>query len=186
MASPISSDPSPDPSPPAIPLYGTSWYERGVSYWLRRAWFAVAMLLLTAFAGFVVLSLCRGFAEAVLPPAARTAFGVLEGITACAGVAWGWTRQQREYGATRREIEQAPDQDPLVPERRAHQAVPGPLAGRALVVLLAPLVLPLIAYFLGLVLAAAFTREMPSELRARRTMEQRRAPAAGQPPVTRS
>jgi hypothetical protein len=73
-----------------VPPLGTTWYDRGVAYWVRRAWFAAMMLiaLVTAslFAGGLISAAWQSH------PAAGAAVGSVIGGTGLVSGVWLWRR----------------------------------------------------------------------------------------------
>lgn len=60
-----------------LPIVGTTWYERGVRYWLRRTGFVLGLLL-----ALVVMTLILGGLFSLIRHASTTAFYVAVGIEA--------------------------------------------------------------------------------------------------------
>ena len=103
MASKASSEVSPSQSgdgPPAqIPALkglGTSWYERGTRYWLRRVFTAVVFLAVMALCCFMALAFYDGF-RSVLPLAVRIVWDWAQVAASCLAVVWGWLVQRRAH-----------------------------------------------------------------------------------------
>ncbi|MFJ8110708.1 hypothetical protein [Streptomyces sp. NPDC096132] len=175
MASPASSDPRTSapgtPVPvPSLPKLGTTWYRRGALYWLSRARTTVFVVVVMAFLCFFSLSLYQGFREA-MPPAVRTVCdGVQVGASAVALV-WGWIKQRRGH---REGLLHPPTPSETRAAKRDHNTrAPGRIAaGRGLVLLAAPVMPAFAAYIVGWLTAWLTVREYPSEVGARRWLEE--------------
>ncbi|MFI7343574.1 hypothetical protein ACIBUY_37230 [Streptomyces sp. NPDC050085] len=174
MASRASSEPragaaAPAPDFPALPKLGTTWYRRGVPYWLCRARTTVFLLVVMAAVCFFAISLYRGFSDE-WAPAVRTAAAWVQAAAAAVALVWGFVKQRRAHRVALL--------DPPTPKQawadkrdRAGRA-PGRVAlGRGLVLIAAPVLPAVAAYVVGQLLAWTTVREYPSEVGARRWME---------------
>ncbi len=87
----------------AIPGWGTSWYTRGPTYWLRRVGVSLVMLFLVSLcAGMIGLFLGPGFGLRVGPAPGFVALGIVIVVTVVGFVSM-WRRMDRE--PTSREID---------------------------------------------------------------------------------
>ncbi|WP_225101605.1 hypothetical protein [Streptomyces sp. CoH27] len=155
---------------PSLPGLGTTWYERGARYWLRRAFSTLFLLAVPAFFCYIALRLCQGAPRSDMPPGVRRVWDVTMVIASCATFARGWVGQRR---ALRRQLLDPPTPDAFLAAKRAE-------AGRArywsraclIPLLLAAPVLPAVAaWCVGRLLAVLTVRAYPSEVGARRWME---------------
>ncbi|MEV0266792.1 hypothetical protein AB0I49_36340 [Streptomyces sp. NPDC050617] len=136
---------------------------------MHRTRLAVGQLLLTVLVGFFAGAAYSGFAD-VLPPTARVVAGVLEVVGSCVALVWGWRSTRKQI---REKLLNAPTPEQSWRNMRASRSrAAGQAAGGRWIVLLAPLLVPLVAYLLGMVCASAFIRELPSEVGARRALGQ--------------
>ncbi|MGW1754434.1 hypothetical protein [Streptomyces mirabilis] len=154
---------------PALPGLGTTWYERGARYWLRRASGAVLWFAVLAFACYIALVLYQSF-RGDLPSGVRTVWDWAQVAASCVALVWGWVVQRRGH---RRDL-----LDPPTPSEargrkrdRTRRSTGLALAGRILFLIAAPVLPALLAYAVGWVLAAFTVREYPSEVGARRVVE---------------
>ncbi|MFE2507744.1 hypothetical protein ACFXC9_04600 [Streptomyces naganishii] len=156
---------------PSLPGLGTTWYRRGARYWLRRAGGAALWLVVTAFVCYMGLALYGGFRE-VLTPGLRTAWDWIQVIASCGAVVWGWLVQRRDH---RRKLLDPPSPARARAARRDQsRRTPGlVVAGRFLILLAAPVLPAAMAFAVGWLLAAFTVREYPSEVGARRWLEER-------------
>ncbi|WP_158710365.1 hypothetical protein [Streptomyces sp. NRRL F-5126] len=166
MVSQVSSE---VPRPAKLPVVGTTWVRRGFAYWARR-------VLMTGFVvvvlGGMLALLLYGFSDLVsgLSGGWRAVCDAAYWVLTAAGGAWGWTR-------ARRQVREAMATPPTPAEARARassaqSAAPGrAMAGRLPALLLFPFLAPLLAWFLGLLLAGALVRQLPAEITARRALE---------------
>ncbi|WP_406104394.1 hypothetical protein OG698_19655 [Streptomyces sp. NBC_01003] len=154
---------------PVLPGLGTSWYERGVRYWMRRTGTGVLWLAVLAFFCFVSLSLYSGFRE-VLPSGVRTVWDVAQAVAACVAVVWGWVVQRRAH---RRDLLDPPSPGRARARRRASAGRSTGLAvlGRGLVVIAAPVMPAFAAFCVGWSVAVLTVREYPTEVGARRALQ---------------
>ncbi|MFJ9898577.1 hypothetical protein ACIQPR_35120 [Streptomyces sp. NPDC091280] len=155
---------------PALPGLGTTWYERGTRYWLRRVRTAVLLLLVMAFLCFAAISLYRGF-RTVLPPGVRTVWDWAQVIASCGAPVWGWVVQRRSH---HRDLQDPPAPDEFRSRKRAEARRTTGLAlvGRFAVVLAAPVLPALAAWAVGWCAAMLTVREYPSEVGARRWLQE--------------
>ncbi|MFF7971600.1 hypothetical protein [Streptomyces sp. NPDC007905] len=173
MASRASSE-APDPElpvpVPALPKLGRTWYRRGALYWLCRARTTVFVILAMALFCLFALGLYSGVRD-LLPSTVRV---VWDGVQVAASVVtsvWGWTTQRRGH---REALLDPPDPTRTRQAKRDHdRRVPGRIAlGRGLVLLAAPVMPAFAAYVAGWLVAWLTVREYPSEVGARRWLEQ--------------
>ncbi|MEV5872898.1 hypothetical protein AB0L75_01485 [Streptomyces sp. NPDC052101] len=160
---------------PALPKLGRTWYKRGTLYWLCRARTTVFIVLVMAMFSFFALSLYSGFRD-ILPPAARGVWDGAQVVAACAASVWGWVQQRRGH---REALLDPPSPGQTLQAKRDHnRRVPGLIAlGRGLVVLAAPVMPAFAAYLVGWLAAWLTVREYPSEVGARRWLEEHSAEA---------
>lgn len=158
---------------PALPKLGRTWYRRGGLYWLCRA--RTTVFVVTAMAMFCLfaLSLYAGVRD-LLPSTVRV---VCDGVQVAASVVtlvWGWLAQRRSHREAMLDPP-APEQA-LRAERDHDRRVPGRIAmGRGLVLLAAPVMPAFAAWIVGRLLAWVTVREYPSEVGARRWLEEHRS-----------
>ncbi|WP_329455339.1 hypothetical protein [Streptomyces sp. NBC_01497] len=150
-------------------MVGTTWYRRGFGYWLRRV--AVSFFSIVVI-GAVFALVVYGFFHLVspVPGALRAVLDIAYCALCLVGGVWGWTRARRQV----REALAAPPAAAGARTRSAaaQGAAPGrAMAGRLPALLLMPFLAPLLAWFLGLLLAAAFVRVPPAEISARRALD---------------
>ncbi|MDF3297612.1 hypothetical protein [Streptomyces tropicalis] len=170
MASRASSDAPLSGSPariPSLPGLGTSWYERGPRYWLRRVLSAAVWLAVLAFACWVVVLLYLGEPRSDLPPTARTVWDGVQIAASCVAVVRGWVVQRRGH---RRKLQDPPTPGQAAAARRdQYRRTPGlVLAGRFALLIAAPVLPACMAFAVGWLTAAFTVRAYPSELGARR------------------
>ncbi|MGW7526054.1 hypothetical protein [Streptomyces sp. NPDC054783] len=172
MASRASSE-APDARVPArIPSLnglGTSWYERGTGYWLRRVRLAVLMLAVLAFLCFAAVELYTGF-RTVLPSGVRPVWDWAQVAGACAALPWGWVVQRRQH---RGQLLDPPEPDEFRSRKSGEVRRTAGLAyvGRGLLVLAAPVLPALAGFAVGWSAGMLTVREYPSEVGARRWLE---------------
>jgi hypothetical protein len=154
---------------PDLKGLGTSWYERGARYWLRRVRMAVFLLALMAFLCFAAISLYQGF-RTVLPPTVRTVWDWAQAAASCVAVVWGWVVQRRRH---HKDLLDPPAPDEFRSRKRDEtRRAPGlAFAGRGLVVIAAPVMPAFAAFCVGWMVAMLTVREYPSEVGARRALE---------------
>ncbi|MEV0279099.1 hypothetical protein AB0I22_22315 [Streptomyces sp. NPDC050610] len=136
---------------------------------MNRARLAIGQLMFTAFVGFFAVAAYSGVVDD-LPPTARVVADVLEAVGSCAALVWGWRAARKQI---REQLLHPPTPEQAwrrVKSSRSRAA--GQAAGGRWVIFLAPLLVPMVAYLLGMVCAGAFVRELPSEVGARRALEQ--------------
>ncbi|WP_244189245.1 hypothetical protein [Streptomyces incarnatus] len=151
---------------PSLPRLGTTWYERGTRYWLRRARIALGLLVASAILAFFALSLYGGFTSQWSPPA-RTAADWVQAAGSCVAVVWGWLKQRRDHRAGL--LEPPTPADSLAAMSAHKTRTPGlSVTGRGLALVLAPIMPVVAAWCVGWFLAYATVREYPSEVGARR------------------
>ncbi|MHC5904704.1 hypothetical protein ACVNF4_12470 [Streptomyces sp. S6] len=157
---------------PALPRLGTSWYERGTRYRLARTRTTLAQLLIAGAVVFFCLGVYRGFAAA-LPPTARLVADGVEIAASCATLARGWVVQRRDH---RKALLAPPTPEETWAAKRAHnrRALRSAGSGRGLLILAAPLLPALAAYYVGWTAAWLTVREYPSEAGARRWLAENR------------
>ncbi|MET7681245.1 hypothetical protein [Streptomyces sp. NPDC005423] len=172
MASKASSDARAAGTPagiPALPGLGTTWYERGPRYWLRRACGAALWFMVLAFFCFIALSLYGGFRQA-LPPTVRTVWDWTQVAASCVALGWGWRVQRRDHRAKLLDPP-TPAQARSAKRDGTRRSVGLAVAGRVLCLVAAPVMPVFVAGCVGWVAAAFTVREYPSEVGARRAME---------------
>ncbi|MGP9018213.1 hypothetical protein ACT1U9_07350 [Streptomyces sp. BR1] len=151
---------------------GRSWYRRGVGYWLRRVVFSGSVLLTMALMFGLLLGVFGSTVDGlsgVWPLVLWIAMGAL-----CVGAAiWGWTYSRRQVRAKLAEPSspEATWKQHKAGQRQVGTGLSSPW--RALVLLALPFMAPLFAWVLGMLCAATFVRELPSEVGARRAMAAR-------------
>jgi hypothetical protein len=154
---------------PALPGLGTTWYERGARYWLRRASGAVLWFAVLAFACYIALVLYQSF-RGDLPSGVRMVWDWAQVAASCVALVWGWVVQRRGH---RRDLLDPPTPSEARGRKRdqTRRSTGRALAGRILFLIAAPVLPALLAYAVGWVLAAFTVREYPSEVGARRVLE---------------
>ncbi|MEU1400895.1 hypothetical protein ABZ471_00755 [Streptomyces sp. NPDC005728] len=154
---------------PALPGLGTTWFERGARYWLRRTLGAAAWLAVLAFCCYIALVLYGSFRGA-LPPALRTVWDWTQVAASGAALVWGWLVQRRDH---RRKLLDPPSPGAFRAAKRdeVRRSVWLTLAGRALWLVAAPVMPALAAWAVGWSAAAFTVRAYPSEVGAHRWLE---------------
>jgi hypothetical protein len=154
---------------PALPGLGTSWYERGARYWLRRVGTAIFILVVMAMICFLAISLYQGFRDE-LPPTVRTVWDWAQVIASCVAVVWGWVVQRRSY---REDLLDPPTPTQARNRKRAEirRSPRLAIAGRGLLALAAPIMPAYAAWCVGWFVAMLTVREYPSEVGARRWLQ---------------
>ncbi|MEU6220085.1 hypothetical protein ABZ845_21580 [Streptomyces sp. NPDC047022] len=155
---------------PKLPRLGTTWYERGTRYWLRRVRTAVFLLTVTAVCGAFAFGVYQGFTGS-FPPAVRTAWNVTQAVASCAAVVWGWLKQRKDH---RKTMLSPPTPAEALADKRVRSArAPGLSRAGLIPVLIAAPVLPMcFAWLVGWVAAWLTVREYPEEVGARRWVEE--------------
>jgi hypothetical protein len=74
----------------AVAPLGTTWYDRGFAYWLRRVWFVLMLVIALAVIGAMVYGLVSAAAE-TSPGAAIAVVTVIGGCALASGI-WLWLR----------------------------------------------------------------------------------------------
>ena len=87
------------PPIPKIPLLGTTWYRRGVGYWLRRAGVVLIVLLIVAIFGLYVGAVFDAIATSLHGAARVVLLGLATGTVIASVIAA--VRQQRRFTASR-------------------------------------------------------------------------------------
>ncbi|GAA3980775.1 hypothetical protein [Streptomyces plumbiresistens] len=174
MASKASSEvpaPAVRPPIPALPGLGTTWYERGARYWLRRALGALVWFAVLAFVVYISLRLYGSF-RAGLSPTVRTVWDGAQVAASCGASVWGWRVQRRDH---REKLQDPPTPDRARRNKRdeTRRSVGLVLAGRLLFVIAAPVMPAFAAWGVGWAAAAFTVREYPSEVGARRRLTER-------------
>jgi hypothetical protein len=153
---------------PALPGLGTTWYERGTRYWLRRVRTAVLLLVVMAFFCFRARPL-SGLPRRVLPPTVRTVWDWAQVVASCgasSGAGWcsagaitrtSWTRPPRRRPAAKRDETR----------RSTGLAVAGALSAPR-----GTRPAGLAAWGVGWCAAMLTVREYPSEVGARRWLQE--------------
>jgi hypothetical protein len=83
----------------ALPLFGTSWYTRGVSYYLRRVLAVLLLLIPLAVVVTFDVALFRAFDDS--SSAARLAWGLVLGVLFLASFVWPLRNLRREQDRRR-------------------------------------------------------------------------------------
>ncbi|WP_367320480.1 hypothetical protein [Streptomyces sp. HUAS ZL42] len=154
---------------PSLPGLGTTWYERGARYWLRRVLGAALWFAVLAFFCYIALVLYGSFRD-TLPPTARTVWDWAQALASCAAVVWGWRVQRRDHRAKLLDPP-TPDQARRTKREETRRSVGLTLAGRALFLIAAPVLPAGAAWCVGWVVAAFTVRESASEVGARRALQ---------------
>ncbi|MGQ4512692.1 hypothetical protein [Streptomyces sp. DW26H14] len=154
-----------------LPVVGTSWYRRGLPYWLRRVLYPgfVALALL-------VIGICLVFAFydvfSGVPDGWRTVCYVVHDAACVVCLGWGWVRGRRQVKQDRLDPSSVAERGATF--RLRQRSIRPTTAWTALVRLLSVLLLPflaaLMAYALGGYVAVNLVRELPSEAAARREL----------------
>jgi phage-related protein len=160
---------------PALPKLGRTWYERGAPYWLCRVRTTVFIVLVMGLFGLFAMGLYEGFREE-LPSAVRGVWDAGQVVGACGALVWGWVKQRRGH---REALLNPPTPEETLQAKRDHdRRVPGRIGlGRGLVILAAPVMPAFAAYIVGWLAAWVTVREYPSEVGARRWLEEHRSGA---------
>ncbi|MGQ4404636.1 hypothetical protein ACN6K4_006499 [Streptomyces hayashii] len=169
MASRASSDvpvPETTVAVPSLPGLGTSWYERGARYWVRRLWTAVLLLLVLAFVCYLALRLYLGVPRSDLSATVRTVWDWTQAAASVVAAVWGWTRQRRDH---RRKLADPPAPQQMRDAKRDESRRATGLARAAVIPLLiaAPVLPAIVAWGVGWFVAMLTVREYPSEAGAR-------------------
>ncbi|GCB45601.1 hypothetical protein [Streptomyces sp. NL15-2K] len=154
---------------PALPGLGTTWYERGARYWLRRTVGAALWFAVLAFFCYIALVLYGSF-RADLSQTVRTVWDWTQALASCAALIWGWQLQRRDH---HKKLLDPPTPAQARQAKRAEtrRSVWLTLAGRVLFLIAAPVMPAFAAWCVGWVVAAFTVREYPSEVGARRALE---------------
>ncbi|WP_405615419.1 hypothetical protein [Streptomyces sp. NBC_00076] len=163
------------PPIPALPGLGTTWYERGPRYWLRRALGAALWFAVLAFFCYIALVLYGSF-RGDLSPTVRTVWDWAQAVASCGATVWGWQVQRRDH---RRKLQDPPAPDQARRDKRdeTRRSVGLALAARFLFVIAAPVMPACAAWCAGWTAAAFTVREYPSEVGARRRLQEHPAGA---------
>jgi hypothetical protein len=123
-----------------------------------------------AFFCFFSLSLYQGF-RGDMPPTVRTVCDSVQVVGSGAALIWGWTKQRRSH---REGLLHPPTPEQTRAAKLDHNSrAPGRVAlGRGLVLLAAPVMPVFAAYIVGWLTAWLTVREYPSEVGARRWLEE--------------
>nr|WSY52638.1 hypothetical protein OG999_22635 [Streptomyces sp. NBC_00886] len=162
---------------PKLPKLGRTWYKRGTLYWLCRARTTVFLILLMGMFGLFAFSLYSGF-RSVLPSNVRTAYDWAQVVASCGALVWGWIKQRRGH---RKALLDPPDPEQTWIAKRDHNRQAGKSAGfgaaggRVLIALAAPVMPAFAAYLVGWLAAWTTVSEYPSEVGARRWMQEHAA-----------
>lgn len=151
---------------------GTTWYARGPRYWLRRSLTAVLWLAVLAFCCYIALVLYGSFRGA-LPSGVRTVWDWAQAAAAVVALVWGWLVQRRDH---RRKLldPPAPDEFRAAKRDEARRSTGLAVAGRVLWLVAAPVMPALAAGAVGWSLGMLTVREYPSEVGARRWLEEQK------------
>ncbi|WP_416975688.1 hypothetical protein [Streptomyces sp. 4F14] len=159
---------------PALPRLGTSWYERGPRYWLSRTRTTLGQLLTMGAVSFFGVALYLGFTSE-LPATVRLVCNCVQIAAACVAFVWGWTNQRRDH---RKALLTPPTPEETWTAKHEHnrRAPRIALSGRGgFIILAAPVAPAFFAYYDGWIAAWLTVREYPSELGARRWLEEQRS-----------
>ncbi|MFJ9246168.1 hypothetical protein [Streptomyces sp. NPDC101776] len=181
MASKASSEVPASGSPariPALPGLGTTWYERGTRYWLRRASGALLWFLVLAFFCYIALVLYGSF-RASLPSTVRTVWDWAQVALSFVALVWGWRVQRRDHHKKLLDPP-SPDRARRAKRDETRRSTGLAVAGRVLLLVAAPVAPAFAAGCVGWVLAAFTVREYPSEVGARQALEHSRTFVGGQ------
>ncbi|MEV7691499.1 hypothetical protein ACFW1F_31945 [Streptomyces bungoensis] len=165
---------------PVLPKLGRTWYQRGTLYWLCRARTTVFLIVLMGMYGLFAFALYQGFRE-VLPSSARTAYDWAQVVASCAALVWGWIKQRQSH---RKALLDPPSPKQTWIAKRDHNRQAGRAAGfgavggRLLIGLAAPVMPAFAAYLVGWLAAWTTVREYPSEVGARRWLQEQVASSA--------
>ncbi|MDX3386139.1 hypothetical protein PV682_32480 [Streptomyces niveiscabiei] len=143
-------------------------------YWLSRTRTTLGQLLIMGMLSFAAVELYRGFVKE-MPPVARLVCNCVQIAAACVAFVRGWIRQRREH---REALLDPPTPEETWAVKRAHnrRAPRIALSGRGgLIILAAPIAPAFLAYYDGWIAAWLTVREYPSEVGARRWLEEQRA-----------
>ncbi|MBK3569477.1 hypothetical protein [Streptomyces sp. MBT62] len=173
MASQASSEARAQGTPahiPALPKLGRTWYKRGVLYWLCRVRTTLFLVILMAVVSFFDLELYNGFTSE-WSPTVRTVWNWVTAVVSCAALVWGWVQQRQGH---HKALLEPPTPDQTIQAKRDHnrQAPGRAFAGRWMVLLLVPVLPALAAYTIGWLTAWTTVREYPSEVGARRWLQE--------------
>ncbi len=159
---------------PALPGLGTTWYNRGVRYWLRRTLTAVLWLAVMALLCFLAISLYQGFTSE-WSPTARTVSNWVQVIASCGTVVWGWLKQRQDH---RKGLADPPSPSQFRGgKRRQTGRTPGLVAlGRGLMLIATPVMPAVAAWCVGWSVAMLTVREYPSEVGARQALQRENGP----------
>ncbi|MEU6774726.1 hypothetical protein [Streptomyces sp. NPDC046759] len=155
--------------PAAIPRLGTTWFDRGAGYWLRRIAHGCIQLALLLFVGLVVTAFYAGFWEAVgVPRSARTAVYAVTAVACLLSLLAGFVR-------TRRAPVEIPTPEQAWREHRSRQRrnAASAAGGRWTLLLLAPVLPATVAWAIGTWAAPTLARRTAAEIGAREDYERR-------------
>ncbi|SED89692.1 hypothetical protein SAMN04490357_6233 [Streptomyces misionensis] len=157
---------------PSLPGLGTTWYERGPRYWLRRTVNALFLLTVLALFGCLALKLYSGAPRTFMPPRVRRVWDAVQIVASCVTFVWGWVGQRRKL---RRQLVDPPAPDAFRAAKRAEgsRAVYWSRAGLVPLLLATPILPPIVAWCVGWSAAVLTVREYPGEVGARRRLEAR-------------
>ncbi|MFF4187277.1 hypothetical protein ACFYZ9_29195 [Streptomyces sp. NPDC001691] len=167
MGSRVSSESA---GPAKLPIVGTTWYRRGPAYWLRRTAFAVSMLIVAGLMFGVTLDAFRTVVGGLSDGWRHLCYG-LQAVASTGAAGWGWASYRRKAREARARAESP------AKTRRLHDSAqrraPGlASAGRLPALFLLPFMAPVFAWLLGVLVAMACLRELPSEAGAREALNQ--------------
>ncbi|MHB9858392.1 hypothetical protein [Streptomyces sp. YIM S03343] len=172
MASRASSDTAAPHDPvqiPSLPGLGTSWYERGARYWLRRVLTGLLWLTVLAFTCYVVVRLYQSF-RADLPSTLRLVWDCAQVAVACMTLVWGWVAARRRHEKALLDPP-TPSEARAARRARAGRSVGLALAGRILMLVVIPVMPAVFAYAVGEFLVVLAVRESAAEVGARRWVD---------------
>ncbi|MFJ2163063.1 hypothetical protein [Streptomyces sp. NPDC087856] len=155
---------------PALPKLGRTWYERGALYWLCRVRTTVFLIVLMGVVSVFAIGLYQGFTSE-WSPTVRTVWNWATVVASCGALVWGWWTQRGEH---RKALLDPPTPAQAVQAKRDHnrQAPGRAFAGRWMILLLVPVLPALAAYLVGWLASWTTVREYPSEVGARRWMQE--------------
>lgn len=92
-----------------LPIVGTSWYERGIVYWARRA----GSVIIFALVAVAYLAMIEGALQVISPPGTALYYGLAAGeivftaVTAVLIFQRAWRNSLKGIGATKRDVRSA-------------------------------------------------------------------------------
>lgn len=155
---------------PALPKLGRTWYRRGALYWLCRARTTTFLIIMMVVVSVFSLELYDGFTSE-WSPTVRLVWNWATGVASCGALVWGWVKQRREHHQA---LLDPPTPAQTIRAKREHnrQAPAKAFAGRWIVLLLVPVLPVVAAYLVGWLAAWTTVRAYPSEVGARRWLQE--------------